>query len=142
MFTNRAVASVLILLSLLIIAAIGALPFLSTTILDTRNAMYDMDKLHRDHMFFISAMAAGPRYDGGAVSWRGDSDTGVVNGNRSLAGGWYTGPGLSKFTYPQVRLRAQRRSSISPCQPGNHTCPSCAAVPGHIQVGAGLCSMC
>lgn len=37
--------------------------------------------------------------------WRGASQTAVVNANNggaSLAGGWITGPGNSKFTYPQV----------------------------------------
>lgn len=99
---NRAVASVLILLSLLIVALVGALPFLSTAVLDTRNSLYDLDEVHRGHMAFLSAMAAGERYDNGAVPWREASDVDVVDGERSLAGGWYTGPGLSKFTYPQV----------------------------------------
>lgn len=112
LLTNRAVASVLILLSLLIVAIIGALPFLSTAILDTRNTTFDLDELHRGHMAFLSAMAAGPRYDGGAVPWRQDSDVDVADGDRSLAGGWYTGPGLSKFTYPQVR-RGSTRNSLS-----------------------------
>lgn len=52
----------------------------------------------------MAGMAAGEAYTPLRPGWRQDSDLDVVNPNnqKSLAGGWYTGPGLSKFTYPQV----------------------------------------
>lgn len=52
----------------------------------------------------MAGMAAGEAYTPLRPGWRGNSDLDVTNNNnqKSLAGGWYTGPGLSKFTYPQV----------------------------------------
>jgi hypothetical protein len=104
-FVNRVVAPLVLLISALLILVVGGLPFLQKVILDARNAEFDLDDLHAKNMQFFASMAAGEKYTPLSPGWRGASDLGIVNqrNGASLAGGWYTGPGLAKFTYPQVR---------------------------------------
>lgn len=61
----------------------------------------------------MAGMAAGENYTPLRPGWRQNSDLDIINPETqaSLAGGWYTGPGLSKFTYPQVRLAV----NLTPC---------------------------
>lgn len=101
--TNRPVGTVLLVLAILCVLVIGALPFASFALISSRNSLYDIREMHAKHMTFMAAMRSGVP-SGLTVPWRAASDVGVRNptNQADLSGGWYTGPGLAKFTYPQA----------------------------------------
>jgi hypothetical protein len=106
--SNLFSGSIILLLSALLVLVIGLLPFLSAAVLKSRNAVYNFTDVHIANMKFFTAEAAGqvnPRLVS-SLGWtkpsKADSDMAVINSQNSkpLSGGWYTGPGLSKVTYP------------------------------------------
>lgn len=101
--SNRVVSPLIALASALALLAVGALPFLSAAILASRNDVYDLAALHGASMkFFAAQMAGQPTLPLVAqLDWsppKQASDQSVINDQtgRSLSGGWYTGPGLTK----------------------------------------------
>jgi hypothetical protein len=104
LIANRIVGGLILLLSALCIIVVGLLPFFASSILGKRNLVYDMGALHADSMRFFGAEQAG-KPTALSPAWRKvPSDSGVKNTkiNQPLDGGWYTGPGLSKVTWPQA----------------------------------------
>ena len=105
--TNRVVGTLIGLLSAIAVLAVGALPFVSAAILSSRNDVYDLAALHGAHMkFFAAEMAGQPTLPIiSQLGWnpaKQASDQSVINDQtgRSLSGGWYTGPGLTKARAP------------------------------------------
>jgi hypothetical protein len=132
---NRIIGALIVVLSALCIVAIGLTPFFASTILKTRNAEYDLRDLHAKSMRFFAAEQAGQPTSVLTPEWRKAPTDGNVRNtkiNQPLNGGWYTGPGLSKVTWPQAIAVTELSFALITHYDILSTMPS--AVPGPLKV--------